>query len=157
MLRQAMISLLGRFNARLGLRADSNLLVMAAAVGTVTAAAAVGFHELINLVRDTLYLRTGQELLYGRGIALLILFPALGGAVVGILTHYIFRAREGHGIVDVIESVVRGSKYQSPVSALEKILTAGVTIGSGGSAGAEGPIVQIGAGIATGIGRIFRV
>ena len=36
-------------------------------------------------------------------------------------------------------------------------MTSGVTIGTGGSAGAEGPIVQIGAGIASGIGQLFRI
>ena len=77
--------------------------------------------------------------------------------LVGFVSRYLFRIREGHGIVDVIESVVRTSGFQSPLVALEKILTAGITIGSGGSAGAEGPIVQIGAGIASGIGQFFRV
>ena len=42
-------------------------------------------------------------------------------------------------------------------SAIEKIITSGITIGTGGSAGAEGPIVQIGAAIASGTGQTFRV
>ncbi len=124
----------------------------------MTAAASVGFHELILWVRNELYLRSGEGRLYhGWGMLLLIAFPAAGGLLVGIISQYIFRMREGHGIVDVMESVVRTSGFQSPMAAIEKILTSGVTIGSGGSAGAEGPIVQIGAGIASGIGQLFRV
>jgi CIC family chloride channel protein len=44
-----------------------------------------------------------------------------------------------------------------PIVAIEKIVTSAITIGSGGSAGAEGPIVQIGASIASGVGQVFRV
>ncbi len=40
---------------------------------------------------------------------------------------------------------------------MEKIVTSGITIGTGGSAGAEGPIVQIGAAVASGVGQLFRV
>ena len=151
-LREAITRILSRF----GFQEDSFLLILAVIVGMVTAVAAVGFHELILLVRNELYYRTGEDHLYrGTGMLLLLAFPIAGGLVVGIISRYLFRIREGHGIVDVMESVVRTSGFQSPLVALEKILTAGVTIGSGGSAGAEGPIVQIGAGIASGIGAIF--
>jgi chloride channel protein, CIC family len=144
--------------ARLGFREDSFLLILAVVVGMITAAAAVGFHELILVVRDSLYKRAGEQFLYsGYGMFLLVAFPTGGGLIVGLVGRYVFRVREGHGIVDVMESVVRSSGFQSPIVALEKIITAGVTIGSGGSAGAEGPIVQIGAGIANGIGQLFRV
>jgi CIC family chloride channel protein len=152
-LRMAITRLLGR----LGFRDDSFILILAVLIGVVTAAAAVGFHELILAVRDSLYLRAGEKLLYGRGMGLLIVFPAAGGLIVGILTRYVFRTREGHGVVDVMESVVRTSGFQRPSVAIEKIITSAVTIGSGGSAGAEGPIVQIGAAIASGFGQIFHV
>jgi chloride channel protein, CIC family len=153
-----MRGLVTRVLARWGFREDTFILILAVFVGIITAAAAVGFHELINFVRDGLYLSYGGDGLYrGLGMAMLVVFPALGGLTVGLVSRYVFRIREGHGIVDVVESVVRTSGFQSPMVSLEKILTAGVTIGSGGSAGAEGPIVQIGAGIASGIGQFFRV
>jgi CIC family chloride channel protein len=150
-------AILTRSLTRLGFRDDSFLLLLAVIVGMVTAAAAVGFHELILLIRNQLYLRAGEEWLYHRGMWLLVLFPMLGGLLVGVISRYLFRTREGHGIVDVMESVARTSGFQSPKTAFEKILTAGITIGSGGSAGAEGPIVQIGAGIAAGVGQLFRI
>jgi CIC family chloride channel protein len=149
---------ISRALTRFGFREDSFLLILAVLIGVVTAAAAVGFHELILLIRDFLYYRTGENRLYRTsGMILLVLFPATGGLVVGVVSRYLFHVREGHGIVDVMESVVTTSGFQRPLVALEKIVTAGVTIGSGGSAGAEGPIVQIGAGIASGFGQFFRV
>ncbi len=142
---------------RLGLREESFLIVPAILIGIVTAAAAVGFHELINKIRDLLYQRTGPDLLYGSGLPLLIFFPAVGGLLVGTISQYIARTREGHGIIDVIESVIRTSGFIKPAAAIEKIVTSAITIGTGGSGGAEGPIVQIGAAISSGIGQLFRI
>jgi chloride channel protein, CIC family len=143
--------------SRLGFREDSFLIVLAAVIGVITAAAAVTFHQIINLIRDGLYQRIGAAKLYGPEWILLIIWPALGGLAVGLISRYVFRTREGHGIVDVMESVIRSSGFIKPLVAIEKIITSGITIGTGGSAGAEGPIVQIGAAIASGTGQSFRV
>ena len=143
--------------ARFGLGENAFLLVLAFLIGVVTAAAAVAFHLLIGFIRHHLYASAGEQYLYGRGLWLLVVIPAAGGLVVGCLSRFVFREREGHGMVDVMESVMRSGGVIRARSAFEKILTSAVTIGSGGSAGAEGPIVQIGAGIASGIGQIFRI
>jgi CIC family chloride channel protein len=146
-----------RMLQRLGLREESFLIVPAILIGMITAAAAVGFHELIQKIKDLLYNSSvTPEFLYGPGLPLLIVFPAAGGLVVGVISQYIARTREGHGIIDVIESVVRTSGFVRPAAAIEKIVTSAVTIGTGGSGGAEGPIVQIGAAIGSGVGQIFR-
>jgi CIC family chloride channel protein len=146
-----------RAMAAIGFREDSFLLVLAAIVGVITAAGAVGFHELINWIRDLLYGRMDPEFLYRVGSPLLILWPAIGGLVVGYITHHVARQREGKGVVDVLESVMRSSGFIAPSAAIEKTITSAITIGSGGSCGAEGPIVQIGAAIASGVGQLFRI
>jgi CIC family chloride channel protein len=147
-----------RIMTRWGFQEDTFVLILSFAVGVVTAAAAVAFHLLIDLIRRYLYGHIGPGLdMYGRMLPLLVLFPTLGGLVVGLLVNYVVRAREGHGIIDVMEQVIRSRGVIRPTVAVEKILTSAVTIGTGGSAGAEGPIVQIGAAIASGIGQLFRV
>src|SRR5207249_5386250 len=143
--------------ASIGFRDDAFLLLVAAAVGVVTAAAAVGFHELIVLISETLYRRIDPDFLYGPAVILLIIWPALGGLFVGVVSNYIFPAREGQSVIDVMESVMKSSGFIKPVTAIEKIITSSVTIGTGGSGGAEGPILQIGAAIASGIGQMFRL
>lgn len=145
-----------RLLQRLGLREESFLIVPAIIIGVVSAGAAVGFHELIYKIRNVFYYSVRPELLYGWGLPLLIVFPAIGGLLVGVISRYIVRSREGHGVIDVIESVVRTSGFVRPAAAIEKIMTSALTIGSGGSGGAEGPIVQIGAAIASGVGQLFR-
>jgi CIC family chloride channel protein len=144
-----------RLMSRIGFRDSGFLLIVAVLIGVVTAPAAVGFHLLIQGIRNRLYASTGSDFLYSDGLPLLILWPALGGLAVGIITQKITRSTEGHGVVDVMESVIRSSGFIKPSSAIEKILTSAITIGSGGSTGAEGPIVQIGAAIASGVGQFF--
>ena len=147
--------LLTRLLTRLGLTEESFLLIPAVLIGIVAAAAAVAFHELIGYFRHLLYDTPNSGFLYGHGIWLLILFPALGGLAVGIMGRFL--GSGGHGVPEVIESVIRTQGFVHPFSAIQRILTASLTIGSGGSAGAEGPIVQIGAAIASAMGHTFRI
>src|SRR5689334_12621405 len=85
------------FLKRLGFGENAFLMPVAVLVGVVTAGAAVAFHELIVHTRDALYGGWASGILYGRGLPLLVLFPALGGLAVGLFSTYVMRGREGHG------------------------------------------------------------
>jgi len=78
---------------------------------------------------------------------LLLLLPALGGLIIGPITMRIAPETGGAGIPEVMEAVaLRKGRLRKRVAVL-KMLASSVTIGSGGSAGREGPIAQIGATI----------
>ncbi len=124
--------LMTRSLARVGFREESFLVLIAALIGFVTAGAAVSFHELINAIRDLLYQRFGAQRLYGDWLVMVIVWPTLGGLLVGIISRHLFHTREGHGIVDVMESVIRTSGFMRPIAAIEKIFTSAITIGTGG-------------------------
>ncbi|HEX8910860.1 MAG TPA: chloride channel protein [Humisphaera sp.] len=147
-----------RILARLGLGEHAILVPLALIIGILTSGLAVAFHELIAVLRDALYQRSvPADVLYGAGLPLLVVFPAAGGLVVGAFNRFVKKNKGGHGVVDVIETVLRSRGRINPLVSLEQILTSAVTIGSGGSAGAEGPIVQIGAGVSSGVGTLFQV
>jgi len=146
-----------RLLVRLGFREETFLLLLAVLIGVVTAWAAVGFHQLIELLRNGLFGGLGPRLYEPALLPMLVLIPALGGLSVGLLNKWAAIRTGGQSMLDVIEAVMRCRGIIRPGTAIEKIITSGITIGSGGSAGAEGPIVQIGAGIASGIGQLFRV
>ncbi len=146
-----------RVSARLGFGEDGFLVVLAVLIGIVTALAAVSFHELIDLIRNAVYGHILPTDLYGRHIWLLLVLPAAGGLVVGLANTVFNRGKAAHGVVDVMETVTRSRGWLRPVAALETIFASAVTIGTGGSAGAEGPIVQIGAAISSGFGRAFAM
>ncbi|RJP23475.1 MAG: chloride channel protein [Deltaproteobacteria bacterium] len=80
-----------------------------------------------------------------------LIIPVLGGLVSGLIVYSLAPEAEGHGTDAMIESFhLRGGKIRKRVP-LIKILSSALTIGSGGSAGKEGPIAQIGSGF----GSIF--
>lgn len=84
-----------------------------------------------------------------------VLPPAVGGLVVGPLIWFLAREARGSGIPDVLDAVAnRGGRVRKRLMAV-KTLASAVTIGTGGSAGREGPIVQIGASLGSSLGQIL--
>lgn len=140
-----------------GLPPESGLILIAGVIGVLTSIAAISFHELIEIIREKLFVDRGMSLYHGT-MWLLVALPALGGLIVGIIGKYAARGGVGgHGVVDVIESVIRTRGFAKPISAIEKIITSGITIGTGGSGGAEGPIIQIGAAISSFVGQSLSI
>ncbi len=88
---------------------------------------------------------------------LIILMPAAGGLIVGVITYKISPESEGHGVSEVLESMaLHGGRIRARVP-LIKMITSAITIGSGGSAGYEGPMVHIGGGTGSTIGRLLKM
>lgn len=86
----------------------------------------------------------------------LLLVPAIGGLLVGLLVYFWAREAKGHGVPEVMEAVaLRGGRIR-PRVALVKALASSVCIGSGGSVGREGPIVQIGSAIGSALGQALN-
>jgi CIC family chloride channel protein len=91
------------------------------------------------------------------GGAFVILAPAIGGLIYGPLVHRFAREARGHGVPEVMYAVARrGGRIPGRV-AVVKALASAITIGSGGSVGREGPIVQIGSALGSTLGRITRM
>ncbi len=86
-----------------------------------------------------------------------VLIPAAGGLLIGPLIYYGAREAKGHGVPEIMESLIfRGGKIRNQV-AIVKGLVSSICIGSGGSSGREGPIVQISSSMASTIGQLFRI
>jgi len=83
--------------------------------------------------------------------------PALGGAIVGPLLYWLAREARGHGVPAVMEAVARRGGVIRPRVVAVTTLASALTIGSGGAAGREGPIVQIGSAIGSAIGQLLRL
>lgn len=89
--------------------------------------------------------------------SLIILVPAIGGLLVALITYKFAPESEGHGVSEVMEAIARrrgGIRARVPIV---KMVTSAITIGSGGSAGNEGPIVQIVGGAGSVVGRLFKM
>lgn len=122
-------------------------LLLALAVGILTGLGSVGFIRLLGLV--TSFAR--EELAGGVfgvfGPAQIVLLPALGGLLAGPLIDRFAPEARGHGVPEVMTALAtRGGHIRSRVAGV-KVLASALTIGFGGVAGREGPMVQIGSGI----------
>jgi CIC family chloride channel protein len=127
-------------------------LTLAIVVGAVAGLGAVGFRWLIGEVQ-TLFFSNGAEYLGFMGPYYIILLPAVGGLIVGLLIRYGAREAKGHGVPEVMEAVaLRGGRIRPRVSVV-KAVASSICIGSGGSVGREGPIVQIGSSFGSTIGQ----
>lgn len=134
------------------------IIVIATAllVGILTGLGAIVLHYLIEGVAWVGY-EWLPEVTSSLGKAYIVIVPALGGLLVGLLTYYFAREAKGHGVPEVMAAVaLRGGRIR-PIVAVVKSVASALTIGSGGSAGREGPIVQIGSGIGSTMGQLLKL
>jgi CIC family chloride channel protein len=88
---------------------------------------------------------------------LLLLLPALGGLVVGLVIAYLAQELRGPGVPEVMEAVALRDGYIAPRIVLLKPLCTGTIIAAGGSVGREGPVVQIGSAIGSTLAQVFNL
>ena len=85
-----------------------------------------------------------------------LLTMGVAGLLVGIIIDRFASEAKGHGVPEVMEAVaIRGGRIRARVAAA-KVLASSLTIGTGGSAGREGPIVQVGAALGSALGQVLR-
>jgi CIC family chloride channel protein len=133
-------------------------VILAGLVGVLAGFGAVVFSWLIDLVsgatlRPSLVAAASDP----RWLAALVLIPAGGLLLVSWFTRRFAPEAQGHGVPEVITAVARHDGVVRPHVALVKILASGFCIGTGGSVGREGPIVQIGSALGSAAGQWFRL
>jgi len=138
------------------LPADIKFMGTALIVGIGTGLGAVAFRYLISYVEFLGY-DWFPQLTSRWGNAYVIIIPAFGGLIVGPLIYFFAREAKGHGVPEVMEAVaLRGGRIR-PLVAIVKSLASSISIGSGGSVGREGPIVQIGSALGSSLGQRLRL
>jgi CIC family chloride channel protein len=135
------------------------LSLLAILIGILAAYGALLFRFAIKFTQYCFYQDARDILAFADTLPtyLIIALPALGGLLVGPIIYFGAREAKGHGVPEVMEAVaLRGGRIR-PRVALIKILASGISIGSGGSVGREGPIVQIGSSIGSTLAQILKV
>jgi CIC family chloride channel protein len=135
------------------------MAVLAVIVGLAGGFGAIGFRHLIDFFQSISYGSIGNLLDAVRSVPwyFKIWVPAIGGLVVGPLVYFLAREAKGHGVPEVMEAVALRSGIIRKRVVFIKSLASAICIGTGGSVGREGPIVQIGSAIGSTIGQGFKV
>jgi len=154
-----------------GIARIGNWLFFGAIIGTVSGIGAIAFTAAIDFLREFLYETTAGVSLPTETIErttmvftgteqrhwLFLLLPALGGLAAGWLVFRFAPEAEGHGTDEVIRAYHHDRARIRRRVPFVKALASAMTIGSGGSAGREGPVAQIGAGFGAFLADLLRL
>ncbi|HKL60438.1 MAG TPA: chloride channel protein [Sphaerochaeta sp.] len=136
------------------------LSLLCVLVGVVAAFGSIGFRFLIDFFHNLLFsgvLSFKHNPSLSPWGKLVILVPAVGIALANFITEKWAPEAKGHGVPEVMVAVANNGGKIRPVVALVKVFASALTIGSGGSVGKEGPIVQIGSSFGSTLGQIFKL
>jgi chloride channel protein, CIC family len=139
----------------------AGLFPVAVLVGAGSGLGAVAFRYLIYFFTwlATGHSQFGQQGYAGSshlpwlGLGFFVVIPVLGGLVYGPLIYRYAREARGHGVPEVMIAVAENGGRIRPQVSVVKALASAVCIGTGGSVGREGPIVQIGSALASAFGQ----
>lgn len=128
-------------------------LVLALFVGMFAAFAATLLHTLIHWIQ---HLLTSQ--FYEKSFNwLYLVFPIVGIWLTSLVVKYIVRDNISHGITRILYAISTKQSRLKAHNTWSSVLASAITIGFGGSVGAEAPIVLTGSAIASNLGQLFRL
>ncbi len=128
----------------------NQLLVLSIAVGITVGLAAVVLKTLISLIQRGLGSVFGNV---WNGAVYYIILPGVGMLLALIFCRFIIKDNIGHGVTKALQAVSRHDSRIKPHNTWSSIVASSVTIGFGGSVGAEAPIVYTGAAIGSNFAR----
>lgn len=139
-------------NSRLRLGDAERFLLLAILIGVFAGLLVVCFHIAIDFLGWTSIGAITARFRYGRLAA-----PAIGALISSVLVLRVFRAARGSG-VNQTKAALYISDGRVPASTvLGKFIACSISIGSGNSLGPEDPSLQMGAGVASLVGRVFKL
>ncbi|MFT4222026.1 chloride channel protein [Dysgonomonas sp.] len=122
-------------------------------IGIFTALAALILKTLIHFIQHILtsnFLTQGANYIY-------LIYPAVGILIAGLFVKYIVKDDIGHGVTKILYAISQKKSFIKLHNVYTSIVASSITIGFGGSVGAEAPIVLTGSAIGSNLGRFFKV
>ena len=129
------------------------MLLLALVIGVLTALAGLLLKWLIQQIE---YLLTHQFSITGANWLYLV-YPVIGIFLTGLFVRYVVRDDIGHGITKILYAIARKKSFIRAHNTWSSVIASSITIGFGGSVGAEAPIVLTGSAIGSNLGRLFRL
>ena len=138
--------------------------ILACLVGIAAGFGAVAFRYLIAIIHNVFFLWTWSfnyndlkhtpHSFWGWAI---LFVPVYGAIIVSTIVKYVAPETRGHGVPEALDSIYYNKARIRPIVGVLKAIASAITIGTGGSVGREGPIIQIGASFGSFIGLIVKM
>ena len=129
------------------------VIVLALLVGVLGGVAALVLKTLIHLISNFLT----SHLSISEGNYLFLFYPVAGILLSSLYVKYVVRDNISHGVTRVLYAISQNKSRLKKHNMYTSVIASSITIGFGGSVGAEGPIVYTGAAIGSNLGRVFRM
>ena len=129
------------------------LLILAFVVGLLSAVAAFTLHSIINLIVALLtsqFSKSSANWLY-------LVYPVIGIYLTSLFVRYIVRDEISHGITRILYAISSNRSRLKSHNCWSSVIASAITIGFGGSVGAEAPIVLTGSAIGSNLGKLFHM
>lgn len=127
------------------------VLIVSFMVGIATALAATLLKEMVHFLQHQVT-NAAIERNY-----LYLIFPPIGIFITAMIVRYVVRDDISHGVTKILIAISQRKSRIKPHNVWSSVLSSSITIGLGGSVGAESPIVLTGAAIGSNLGRLFRL
>ena len=135
--------------------------VLAAFIGLAAGVTAYILYGLIAVITNLVYFHQPafklQNITHNTLGWWVLVVPAMGGLIVGIMAKYGSDKIRGHGIPEALEAIVVNKSRIAPRVAILKPVSAAIAIGTGGPFGAEGPIIQTGGALGSIVGQFLHM
>ena len=128
-------------------------LILAFLIGLLASVAGFFLHAIVHEIQ--FLLTSGFE--QGTYNLLFLLFPIVGIYLTSLFIKYVVRDNISHGITRVLYAISTKNSRLKGHNCWSSVVASGITIGFGGSVGAEAPIVLTGSAIGSNLGQIFRM
>lgn len=129
------------------------LLILAFIIGILASFAAYILHTLIHQIQAIL--TEGFEV--NSFNWLYLVFPVIGIYLTSLFVHYVVRDNISHGITRILYAISSKRSHLKPHNCWSSVIASAITIGFGGSVGAEAPIVLTGSAIGSNLGQLFKI
>ena len=134
------------------IRERNFILIISFLVGIGAATASLLLKFLIHTIQQLLWANIREGANYW-----LLLYPIIGILLAGVFVYYVVRDDISHGVTKILYAISQRKSRIKPHNMWSSLVASSLTIGFGGSVGAEAPIVLTGAAIGSNLGRLFRM
>ena len=135
------------------------IIIIAIIIGILGGFSGIGIRAMIKGISEISFPGPGTVLdnIISNPWYVVLLAPVIGGIIIGPIIYFFAPEAKGHGVPEVMQAILlKGGAIRARVAFIKAVASA-ISIGSGGSVGREGPIIQIGSSLGSMVGQFLRV